>query len=120
MDKATCAPLSPKIKTGTEGIELIRYIDFKNHDTQIAVYGDGIWVGGANSTTNFGDFTILGTPKNGILSYEDWLEPKYRDVDQCKVALRRIGKFIYTTDNGKCGGTNVRFSGLYRYRFSAK
>ncbi|MBC9031104.1 hypothetical protein IAG41_01740 [Sphingomonas sp. JC676] len=36
------------------------------------------------------------------------------DQDYCKIDLALIGDILIASDNDMCGGTNVRFNGVYR------
>jgi len=36
--------------------------------------------------------------------------------DDCRILLQRVGEFILGQDNGQCGGLNVTFNGVYRFR----
>jgi hypothetical protein len=38
----------------------------------------------------------------------------FTDPDGCLMSMTVIGETLAVTDNGECGGTNVRFSALYR------
>ena len=33
---------------------------------------------------------------------------------ECTVEMRRVGNWLWVDDNGKCGGANVSFTGVYR------
>lgn len=76
-------------------------------ENRVFVDGHAIWQGRADP--HFGNLNFDGVPVAGVLTLPG-------DQDQCELALRRVGKFIFAQDNGYCGGANVRFSGMYRYR----
>jgi len=80
---------------------------------QLAVKGDGIWTGELSS--HFGDFSFVAKPEDGWL-----VTPTSSPPDQCRVALRRVGSFIFGADNGNCGAVNVSFDGVYRFRRGLK
>lgn len=75
--------------------------------SRVHIDGHAMWQGRADP--HFGDVTFDGIPDNGVLAGPG-------DQDSCQIALRKIGKYIFAQDNDHCGGTNVRFSGLYRLR----
>ncbi len=62
-------------------------------------------------TSHFGDFDITGVPDNGVLATSS-SDPEYG----CHIALRFVGAFIFAADNRNCGGMNVSFDGVYRFR----
>jgi hypothetical protein len=58
---------------------------------------------------NFGMFGAeLPEPKGNSLALADSEEP------DCRIALRLLGPYLVARDNGRCGGMNVTFSGVYR------
>ena len=87
----------------------------KNQNNQILINGKGLWVG--SYSPHFGEFTVLGTPRDGVVVDDASFEPGFGG---CQIALRLVGNFIYAADNSNCGAINVSFSGLYRYRFKLK
>jgi hypothetical protein len=36
------------------------------------------------------------------------------DEYECKVSIRKVGKYLVVADNMQCGGANVSFSGVYQ------
>lgn len=66
--------------------------------------GNAIWQGPGDP--HFGSFTLeapLGSDVVGL-------------SDECEVQIRKVGNFLFALDNKRCGGMNVSFDGLYRYR----
>ena len=61
--------------------------------------------------THSGDFKLEGTPSDGVIENTATTSP-----DGCQIALRVVSKFMFAADSGHCGGTNVSFDGLYRFR----
>jgi hypothetical protein len=58
---------------------------------------------------NFGMLAAdLPAPKGDRLAFADSEEA------DCRVALRLLGPYLVARDNGRCGGMNVTFSGVYR------
>lgn len=82
---------------------------------QLSATGHALWIGGAMGTAHFGDFNITGMLENGVLS-----TPSSESEFGCHVALRLVGAFIFAADNNKCGGMNVGFDGVYRFRHGWK
>lgn len=85
----------------------IRTIDGANLD----VTGNALWVGGAPGNAHFGNFQAAGIPANGVISTKGGAE-----ATACQVALRIVDKFLFAADNQQCGGMNVTFDGVYRFR----
>jgi hypothetical protein len=61
---------------------------------------------------NFGTFDAVAIPNGNEVQFEQGDSP----ADTCVVSAKKIGKFLVVQDNGKCGGLNVRFDGLYRQK----
>ncbi len=58
---------------------------------------------------NFGMFGAdVPEPAGNALALADSEEP------DCRIALRLLGPYLVARDNGRCGGLNVSFSGVYR------
>jgi len=58
---------------------------------------------------NFGMFSAdLAEPQSNSLMLADSEEP------DCRIALKLLGPYLVAHDNGRCGGMNVTFSGIYR------
>jgi hypothetical protein len=58
---------------------------------------------------NFGMFSAdLPEPKGNALALADSEEP------DCRIALKLLGPYLVASDNGRCGGMNVSFGGVYR------
>lgn len=73
--------------------------------------GNALWVGGVPGTSHFGDFRVSGIPENGVIS----TDAGYGETG-CQVAMRVVGDFLFAADNQRCGGMNVTFDGIYRFR----
>jgi hypothetical protein len=58
---------------------------------------------------NFGSALFDGLPVDGVLRSQG-------APDDCRILLQRVGEFILGQDNGQCGGLNVTFNGVYRFR----
>ena len=72
---------------------------------QLHVVGAGIWGGGDN--VHLGGFDMTGTLQKGVFASE---------ADGCQIAMRIVGDYLIAADNNRCGGMNVRFNGMYRFR----
>jgi hypothetical protein len=72
---------------------------------QLHIVGAGVWVHGDN--VNMGGFDVTDAPQDGVVLGED---------DSCQIAMRVVGDYLVAADNGNCGGINVRFNGMYRFR----
>jgi hypothetical protein len=79
--------------------------------TNLDIVGNALWIGGAMGNAHFGDFQTSGTPQDGVISMGVGSEPGL-----CQIALRVMGHFLFAADNQSCGGMNVTFNGLYRFR----
>lgn len=76
----------------------------------LAVSGSTLWYGGVNGEViHVGDFEGTARPVGDKLAIVDGPE-EYG----CAVALRRVADYLVVADNGRCGGMNVRFDGIYR------
>lgn len=63
--------------------------------------GDNIHIGELNGEAKYADSSLVyGGDESG--EYD------------CRVTMRLLGRFMIVTDNLKCGGANVTFSGVYR------
>lgn len=72
---------------------------------QLHVVGAGIWGGGAN--VHLGGFDMADILQEGVFVSE---------ADGCQIAMRIVGDYLVAADNSRCGGMNVRFNGMYRFR----
>lgn len=50
----------------------------------------------------------VAAPGGDRIAFADSEEP------ECRIALRLLGPYLLARDNGRCGGMNVTFSGVYR------
>ncbi|WP_291428900.1 hypothetical protein [Deinococcus sp.] len=62
---------------------------------------------GADGSVNMGNL-------NGPLRRQEGAWPLAYSDGGCSVRLRPVGPWLLATDNGQCGGLNVRFDGLYQ------
>ncbi|MFC3652276.1 hypothetical protein ACFONN_12040 [Dyella humi] len=60
---------------------------------------------------NVGDFNGQSNPVGNVVEFSEG-----DGNDSCHVTLRLIGDVLVVSDNGNCGGMNVRFNGVYRHR----
>lgn len=85
-------------------------ITIKRKGELLEVSGSTLWHGGEHGeVVHVGDIEGTERPVGDKLAIVDGPE----DYD-CAVALRRIADTLVVTDNGHCGGINVRFDGIYR------
>jgi hypothetical protein len=74
----------------------------------LQVDGQTRWIG--QNTENFGE--LLG--QLAISGRHGHLGPAIgKETYECGADMTRIGEFLIVHDNGRCGGLNVRFDGLY-------
>ncbi len=74
----------------------------------LRVTGNAFWKG-LGDNIHIGELDGRAEAKNGILKYSDG-----DDEYDCKVTMRLLGSYLIVSDNLKCGGVNVSFSGVYR------
>ena len=75
------------------------------------VTGNATWIGANPGQVHVGELDGRYEPKNGVINYSDG-----DDEYDCKATLRLLGKYLIVSDNLKCGGVNVSFSGIYMRR----
>jgi len=81
---------------------------------QLASEGHAYWPGAhptleeAPGGPHYGDMSGLARPSGSSVAYED--------RGGCSVRLKLVGRYLVATDNGACGGANVRFDGVYLRR----
>ena len=73
------------------------------------VTGDASWKGVGEGNVNVGELDGRFEPVKGILEYTNG-DGEF----DCKASMRLLGNFLIVSDNLKCGGLNVTFSGVYR------
>jgi hypothetical protein len=71
------------------------------------VTGNASWIGQGEGNINVGELDGRFAPEKGTLNYSDGDE-------ECKASMILLGNFLIVSDNLKCGGLNVTFSGVYR------
>lgn len=74
------------------------------------ITGNAIWKG-IGDNVHVGEIDGRYEPKNGVIDYSDG-----DDEYDCKATLRLLGSYLIVSDNMKCGGANVSFSGVYTRR----
>jgi hypothetical protein len=67
---------------------------------------------------NVGEFSASARPKKGRIAFTlDYAEgqtlPYDAESDSCSVKLWLAGEFVVASDNDRCGGMNVSFTGYY-------
>lgn len=72
------------------------------------VRGTALWKG-LGDNVHIGELDYSGKPIGPELHVKSG-DDKY----DCKVRLRRLGKFLIVSDNLMCGGVNVSFDGIYQ------
>jgi hypothetical protein len=73
----------------------------------LAVKGMARWNGGGGNL-HFGEVEASAAPQGNVL--------RVVDGQGCEVTLTFVGTLLVAHDNGKCGGMNVRFDGVYQKR----
>jgi hypothetical protein len=73
------------------------------------VVGDALWRG-VGDNVHIGEVDDRAEPAANVMKLGE------NDPDEyaCKVTLRLVREFLVVSDNMKCGGANVSFSGVYR------
>lgn len=69
----------------------------------VAVQGSAYWAKG-EPNEHIGSLSGTGTPKNQQIILTDGI---------CEAAFTLVPPYLHVADNGKCGGMNVRFEGVY-------
>lgn len=80
-------------------------------DGLLHIVGNAIWQG--ISSPHFGSFTFDAPFGSDVVGQSG-------QSDECEVQIRKVGNFLFAQDNKKCGGMNVSFDGMYRYRGDLK
>jgi hypothetical protein len=76
----------------------------------LEISGNAFWKGlGDNIHT--GEIAGETAPRGNVLKIG---ENVAEEEDECKAVLRLVGNFLIVSDNLRCGGANVTFSGVYR------
>jgi hypothetical protein len=74
------------------------------------VTGNASWKG-LGDNVHVGEIDGRYAPENGVIKYSDG-----EDEYDCKMTMRLVGRYLVVSDNLKCGGVNVTFSGVYTKR----
>lgn len=110
---------SDTIKTRQEAVKPPRNWvgDWSHHGNEISikespggklhVYGTAIWKG-LGDNVHVGEIDYLEMPGPSVLKVGDG-DNEY----DCRVRLRRLGRYLLVDDNLNCGGVNVSFNGVY-------
>ncbi len=77
-------------------------------DGWLSVTGNAFWKG-IGDNIHIGELDGRAEPGNGILEYSDG-----DDEYDCKATMRLLVNYLIVSDNMKCGGMNVSFSGIYK------
>lgn len=79
----------------------------------INIRGNAVWYGGINSygeqVVHVGQLASHGTLRGNVLSWDS-------SDDVCAGRMTLVNGSLIVTDNGECGGMNVRFDDVYRQR----
>jgi hypothetical protein len=87
----------PKAKISIRAVGVLLKID-----------GFAFWTGQGPGNVNDGEIKGQAKPRGGYLTVADDFD------DGCKPTFRLIGPYMAVTDDNKCGGLNVTFTGVYR------
>lgn len=71
--------------------------------------GKTFWVGQGEGNVSIGDIEFVDSPIANRLTTKPT-----EDLADCKVKMQLLGDYLIVSDNTKCGGLNVTFSGIYR------
>jgi hypothetical protein len=72
----------------------------------LLVTGQAEWDGGVEFQNSFGGMRGSASPFGNRLVVQSGYG--------CTVYMTLMGRFIYGFDNGRCGGINVNFAGLWK------
>ena len=78
-------------------------------DGALSVTGSALWRG-IGDNVHVGELDYEGRPEANLLKIGDSTGGEY----DCRVTLRRVGRYLIAGDNLNCGGVNVTFAGVYR------
>ncbi len=92
---------------GAEGGDVI---ELRPQGTALAISGNATWDSGNPGGVNLGVVEGTVTPQGNAATFTD------PDVGDCRMEMTLASSFLVVSDNGKCGGLNVTFSGIYRRR----
>ena len=73
------------------------------------VTGDALWRG-TGDNVHVGEIDDRASPERGVLR----IGHNAPEDSVCKVEMKIVEEFLIVTDNMKCGGANVSFSGVYK------
>jgi hypothetical protein len=90
---------------------------------EVQISGIATW-GGSDArrvkrgAINTGELSGTGKPRGQVLAIgydpeRSAFPPSERETDLCAAQLELHGRYLLVEDNGKCGGVNVSFTGLY-------
>jgi hypothetical protein len=71
---------------------------------RLRLEGQAFWKG-LGDNVHVGEIGGEAAPRGDEIAVEE---------DECRVSLRLVGPFLVVNDNGRCGGLNVTFDGVYR------
>jgi hypothetical protein len=76
----------------------------------LTIVGEAFWAKGAPNEHS-GELDYTAKPSGDRLSFSDG-----DHENDCRVAMQLVGTHLIVTDNVRCGGVNVSFSGVYHKR----
>lgn len=86
-------------------------INITQQEKKLRVDGEAVWYGAmlesGEQVVHVGELGFLGLPEGRRLQHSE------DDEYDCAAELIRVGAFMVARDNGRCGGLNVSFSGVY-------
>jgi len=96
----------------------------KSHGDEVEISGTATWGGRdpqrvKRGAINTGELTGSGKPRGQVLAigYDPdrsvFPPSEHEAPDICAAQLELHGRYLMVEDNGRCGGLNVSFSGLY-------
>jgi hypothetical protein len=96
----------------------------KSHGNEVMVSGTASWGGSdpervKSGAVHTGEIDGKGKPQGHILAIgydpdkSGFPPPEAAAPDVCAARLNLYGRYLMVEDNGKCGGLNVSFTGLY-------
>jgi hypothetical protein len=81
-------------------------ISIEERDGLLHAVGHAVWQG--RSDPHFGEFDLVGASDATGLTLMD-----KKDPGSCTIRLALIGNLLAASDNMRCGGFNVTFTGFY-------
>ena len=95
----------------------------KSRGDEVEIAGTATWGGSdpqrvKRGAINTGELNGTGKPRGQVLAIgydpeRSAFPPSEHETDACAAQLELHGRYLVVEDNGKCGGLNVSFTGLY-------